>query len=199
MPNLPNPYTATIQSATLKAAPQDFIVEELLDIDFSENGEHLWLHMQKTHLNTAYVAQLLAKWAEIPTHDVSYSGLKDRHAVTSQWFSLRLPKKAAPETDFLMFAKNWLNAEENICILGQHWHTKKLQRGTHKFNRFIITLHNVVGDKQAIEEQLEQIKTRGIPNYFGEQRFGQDDNNIVTALEFFATGRIKGRKAHPQV
>lgn len=202
-PRLPNPYTPSpfppsIVSADFKATAHDFIVQELMDIEFSEDGEHLWLHIEKTHLNTAYVAKLLSKWAEIPAHDVSYSGLKDRHAVTSQWFSLRLPKKIAPEKPLIDFVKTWLNSDEKITILAQHWHNKKLQRGTHKFNHFIITLKNVVGEHADINAQLEQIKADGIPNYFGEQRFGQDDNNINTALEFFATGRIDGRKPHPK-
>lgn len=195
---LPNPYNPMIVSAGFKAQADDFIVQEQMVIDFSEDGEHLWLHLQKTHLNTAYVAKLLAKWAEVATHDVSYSGLKDRHALTSQWFSVRLPKKIAPEKAFTDFAKNWLNAGEKITLLDQHWHNKKLQRGTHKVNHFTITLRNVVGDTSAIDSQLEQIKANGVPNYFGEQRFGRDDNNINTALEFFVTGRIDGRKPHPK-
>lgn len=195
---LPNPYTPTIMSADFKANAYDFIVEELLTIDLTGEGEHLWLHLKKIHLNTAYVAKLLAKWADIPAHDVSYSGLKDRHAVTTQWFSLRLPKKIAPSTNFVDFAKNWLNTEEKIDVLATHWHNKKLQRGTHQANHFVITLRNVQGEKSAIDQQLTQIQSRGIPNYFGEQRFGQDDGNILTALEFFATGRIHGRKAHPK-
>lgn len=198
MSRLPNPYTPTIISADFKATSADFIVTELLEIDFTGKGEHLWLYLEKTHLNTAYVAKLLSKWADVPANDVSYSGLKDRHAVTSQWFSLRLPKKIAPEQNFIEFAKNWLNSDEKISMLDQHWHHKKLQRGTHQFNHFTITLRNVVGEKSEINAQLEQIKVNGIPNYFGEQRFGQDDNNINTALEFFATGRIDGRKAHPK-
>lgn len=197
-PRLPNPYTPAIISADFKAVASDFIVNELMAIDFANEGEHLWLHLEKTHLNTAYVAKLLAKWAEIPAHDVSYSGLKDRHAVTSQWFSLRLPKKIAPEQPFTDFIKTWLNPDETITLLAEHWHNKKLQRGTHKFNRFIITLKQVVGDTSAINAQLEQIKVNGIPNYFGEQRFGQDDGNLDKALELFATGRVNGRKLNPK-
>lgn len=203
MTTFANPFTPTIQSATIKQSPQDFIVQEQLAIDFSEQGEHLWLHLEKTNLNTAFVAKLLAKWANIPAHDVSYSGLKDRHAVTMQWFSVRLPKKIAPSDEpnvksFTDFVKTWLNDGEKITLLAEHWHSKKLNRGTHKFNRFIITLREVVGEKSAINAQLEQIKANGIPNYFGEQRFGHDDNNVKTALEFFATGRIDGRKPHPK-
>lgn len=197
-PRLPNPYTPTIISADFKAVASDFIVNELMAVDFANEGEHLWLHLEKTHLNTAYVAKLLAKWADIPAHDVSYSGLKDRHAVTSQWFSLRLPKKIAPEQPFTDFIKTWLNPDETITLLAKHWHNKKLQRGTHKFNRFIITLKQVVGNTSAINAQLEQIKANGIPNYFGEQRFGQDDGNLDKALELFATGRVNGRKLHPK-
>lgn len=183
---LPNPYTPSIQQAVYKQTAHDFIVHELQQIDFCQHGEHLWLHIEKVNLNTHFVAKLLAKWADIPIKDVGFSGLKDRHALTTQYFSLRLPKKVLPAISFPEFLQqNPLNFNEKLTILTQHWHNKKLQRGTHKFNQFIITLKNVVGDKRAIEQQLHLIKKQGVPNYFGEQRFGQNEDNLHQAVALF--------------
>lgn len=192
----PQPYPASIQQAQYKAIPNDFIVHEVMTIDFSEAGEHLWVHLEKTNLNTVYVTKLLAKWANIPDKDVGYSGLKDRHAVTTQWFSLRIPNKTAPSTDFREFYQPLLGEDETINVLAQHWHHKKLNRGTHSANQFILTLRDVVGDKSDIEKQLAQIRAQGVPNYIGEQRFGIEGNNIERVLALFATGKLNGKKVN---
>ena len=182
---LTNPYTPTITQATFKARADDFIVQEMMNIDFDGQGEHYWIFIQKTNLNTAFVAELLAKWAQIPLRDVGFSGLKDRRSISNQWFSLRLPKRTLPPSSFMDFVKEFLKYDEKLIILAQHWHGKKLNRGTHKANRFIIALKNVQGDKTAINTQLALIKKHGVPNYFGEQRFGKSGNNLPQAVAFF--------------
>ena len=200
---LPQPKDAPIKSARYKATPTDFVVHEVMDIDFTEDGEHLWLQLQKIGMNTAFVAQLLSEWAEVPLRDVGYSGLKDRHALTTQWFSIRLPKKTAPSTPF---APSVLNEGESVSILAQHWHNKKLSRGTHQANRFVITLRDVKGaDPAAVDAHLTQMSHVGVPNYFGVQRFGHDGNNIRDALAFLArpprpakTGKSKKRSRTPR-
>ncbi len=186
MAKLPQPALPPIKQATYKAGAQDFVVNEILDIDFANTGEHLWLHIQKSGMNTAYLAKLLAEWADIPLRDVGYSGLKDRQALTRQWFSLRLPKKQLPATTF---APSDIGDHETVAILVQHWHNKKLNRGTHRGNQFIITLRDIdfgSNDKSSIEQHLQVISARGVPNYFGPQRFGFDGNNNKEALRFFA-------------
>lgn len=186
MCNLPNPYTPSIHHAVYKQTAKDFIVYEIQNIDFCHQGEHLWLYLEKVNLNTHFVVTLLAKWANIPIQDVGFSGLKDRHALTRQYFSLRLPKKTLPNISFYKFLQqNPLNTDEQLTILAQYWHDKKLQRGTHKFNQFIITLKDVIGEKNAIEAQLNTIKKQGVPNYFGEQRFGQNNHNLAQAQALF--------------
>lgn len=196
MSTRPSPYSPAITSAKYKAHPSDFIVHEQLAIDFAGTGEHLWLHLQKTHLNSNFVAKLLAQWAGITVKDVGFSGLKDRHAVTTQWFSIRLPKKTLPEPSFEQFIEGKLTENESLHILKQHWHTKKLNRGTHQANQFIITLRDVMGNQVAIEQQIATMQTRGVPNYFGEQRFGQTGNNIDAAIELFTHQTIAGKKIH---
>lgn len=119
------PFAPAIISADFKTYPADFIVKELMDVDFSGQGEHLWVHVCKVGMNTAFVAKLLANWANISIRDVGYSGLKDRHAQTYQWFSLRLPKRGLPTTDFDEFIKEYLKEGECLTLIAHHWHDKK--------------------------------------------------------------------------
>ena len=171
---LPQPIQPPIQQATYKAHATDFIVNELLPLEFTGEGEHLWLHIQKSGMNTAYLAKLLSEWAEIPLRDVGYSGLKDRHALTTQWFSLRIPKKQLPTSEF---APVDIGADELVTILDQQWHNKKLNRGTHRANQFVITLRDIqfadfdtalpvpeqlLTAKQDVERHLESIATTGL-------------------------------------
>ena len=195
---LPQPMQPPLKQATYKANTTDFIVNELLPLDFTNEGEHLWLHIEKSGMNTAYLAKLLSEWAEIPLRDVGYSGLKDRHAITTQWFSLRIPKKQLPVTEF---APIDIGETESVTILAQHWHNKKLNRGTHRANQFVITLRDIQFDnsdteilkpeqllsaKETVEQYLSSISKSGVPNYFGPQRFGRQGNNIREALSLFA-------------
>ena len=188
---LPQPVSPPIKQAVFKQKTEDFIVNESLDLEFTDAGEHLWLHMQKSGMNTAYLAKLLAEWANIPLRDVGYSGLKDRQALTTQWFSLRIPKKQLPATTF---APTNLGDNETVQILTQHWHNKKLNRGTHNANRFVITLREIqfaddqmlADSKALVEQHLQHISQNGVPNYFGAQRFGHGGNNIKEALRVFA-------------
>ncbi|MEL0620625.1 tRNA pseudouridine(13) synthase TruD [Psychrobacter proteolyticus] len=202
--NLPQPSLQPIQQATYKANATDFIVNELLPLDFTGEGEHLWLHIEKSGMNTTYLAKLLSEWADIPLRDVGYSGLKDRHALTTQWFSLRIPKKQLPPTEF---APVDIGENETVTILAQHWHNKKLNRGTHRANQFVITLRDIqfssasdenvddennvspeqlLSAKEAVEQHLTRIGENGVPNYFGPQRFGRQGNNVREALSLFA-------------
>lgn len=189
--NLPQPMQPPLSSAVYKASTEDFVVNEIMAQDFTGEGEHLWLHIQKSGINTAYLAKLLSEWADIPLRDVGYSGLKDRQAVTTQWFSLRIPKKQLPASKF---APVDIKEHETVTILAQHWHNKKLNRGTHRANQFIITLRDLQFaddlalsvQKQRVEQHLQTISKSGVPNYFGPQRFGFSGNNIKEALDLFS-------------
>ncbi len=102
--------------------------------------------------------------------DVGYAGLKDRHAITEQWFSIYYPKHETP--DFLSFK------HDEFTVLAQTRHHKKLRRGDLIGNTFEIILRDVQGDKSRIEANLAQIENHGVPNYFGAQRFGHDGGNV---------------------
>lgn len=171
-------------TATFKQNPSDFIVEEVLGWQPSGAGEHLFLWVEKENSNTQWVARQLAKFYGAPPRDVSYSGLKDRHAVTRQYFSIRLPKKPEP----LTFPEH-----EEYRVLAHHWHQKKLKRGFHQGNRFEVTLRDVDYDATVLQQQVDFIKAHGMPNFFDSQRFGHDNSNLAGLLAWQA-GEVIPRK-----
>ncbi|WP_418320320.1 tRNA pseudouridine(13) synthase TruD [Piscinibacter sakaiensis] len=169
-PQWPTACPASGASATLKLLNEDFIVTELpLQLPCGE-GEHLWLDIEKNGANTAFVAQQLAEAAGVQERDVGYAGLKDRYAITRQWFSIYLPKGDTPDLTQLQHPE--------LKVLGQGRHVKKLRRGDLLGNRFRIVLRDVTGDRGAIEANLQAVATHGVPNYFGAQRFGFDGGNV---------------------
>ncbi|WP_437884179.1 tRNA pseudouridine(13) synthase TruD [Pseudomonas sp. LRF_L74] len=162
--------------AVLKASAEDFQVDEVLDIPLSGQGEHFWLWVEKRGLNTEEAARRLAKAARVSQRDIGYAGLKDRQALTRQWFSLHLPGKADPD---LTGAE-----DDSLRILKTVRHSRKLQRGAHSANGFTLRLTGLEADKDVLEARLLQIKAQGVPNYFGLQRFGFEGGNVLGALEF---------------
>lgn len=167
----------------LRATPDDFLVEEDLGFTPSGAGEHALLVVEKRGANTDWVARQLAAFAGVAPFAVSFAGLKDRHALTRQTFSLHLPGKADPDWAQLQ------NAE--FCILDAQRHNRKLKRGALKGNRFRIVLREVSGDRAATEQRLIVIGAHGVPNYFGEQRFGRDGGNVAQARAMFAGRRVQ--------
>jgi tRNA pseudouridine13 synthase len=170
LPQWPNAYPASNASATLKRLNEDFIVTELPLHLPSGEGEHLWLDIEKNGANTPFVAQQLAEAAGVQERDVGYAGLKDRHAITRQWFSLYLPKGETPDLTQLQHPE--------FKVLQQSRHLKKLRPGDLAGNRFQIVLRDVAGDRQAIEANLKAVASQGVPNYFGAQRFGFEGGNV---------------------
>ncbi|MFJ9989238.1 tRNA pseudouridine(13) synthase TruD [Pseudomonas putida] len=162
--------------AVLKAVADDFQVDEVLDIPLSGQGEHLWLWVEKRDLNTEEAARRLARAAGVPVRAISYAGLKDRQALTRQWFSLHLPGKADPD---LSRAE-----DDSLRVLKQVRHQRKLQRGAHSANGFTLRLTALSADRQALDARLEQLKVQGVPNYFGTQRFGHAGGNVHDALDW---------------
>jgi len=176
-------YGGPNSTGKIKTIPDDFIVEEQLPFQPEGEGEHVFLQIEKCGENTEYVARLLARFAGVRQRDVSYAGLKERHARTTQWFSVWLPGKEAP---------GWGQVEtENIKVLQSMRHARKLKRGVLSGNRFEIVIRDWQGDKAMLEQQLQQIKTNGIPNYFGLQRFGHQGQNVNKALTLFQGKKMK--------
>ncbi|OEC37327.1 tRNA pseudouridine13 synthase [Pseudomonas cuatrocienegasensis] len=168
--------------AVLKAIAEDFQVDEVLDIDLSGAGEHLWLWVEKRELNTEDAARRLARAAGVPLRAISYAGLKDRQALTRQWFSLHLPGKADPE---LGAAES-----EQLRILSRTRHSRKLQRGAHAANGFTLRLTGLQADRERLDARLQSIAAQGIPNYFGLQRFGFEGGNLAHARHCVERGTL---------
>jgi len=172
--------------ARLRGTPDDFIVEEILGYDADGAGEHMMLWVEKRGANTDWVARELAKFAGVSPVAVGYAGLKDRHAVTRQTFSVQLAGK--PDLDWSTFP----HAE--VKVLAATRHSRKLKRGALRGNRFVLVLRDVDGDHAVAEQVLQQIAVRGVPNYFGEQRFGREGGNLAQARAMFAGQRVDRSK-----
>jgi tRNA pseudouridine13 synthase len=175
-------YGAPDAHASLKVTPEDFIVIEDLGFEPEGDGEHFFVSVTKRHQNTGWVANELAKFAGVRQVDVGYAGLKDRNALTTQFFSINTSGKDAPDWETFDI--------EGVSINEIKRHPRKLKRGIHRGNSFILTLHDLQGDTKLLEQRLQIIKANGVPNYFGEQRFGFNGNNLNMAQKMFA-GEIK--------
>jgi tRNA pseudouridine13 synthase len=177
---LPRLYNGPIGSAQFRSSPSDFMVTEQLGFVPEGEGEHQFVRIKKTQLNTMDVAQWLAKCAKLKPMDVGFCGLKDKYAVTEQWFSLYLPgKEEVPIT-----------AMEGMEIMERTRHIKKLRRGTHQCNRFELILRHCTETNALWDERLGKIVEGGFVNYFGEQRFGLGFQNLNRATALF-NGSIK--------
>ncbi len=172
--------------ATIRSVPSDFVVTEKCDIEMSGEGEHDYLYIEKIGTNTHWVAECLAKHGNVPLRDVGYAGLKDRHAITRQWFSVR----RLGTVDWNEFS------EDGVEVLEQQRHRRKLRRGAHSSNVFKIALRleNLDAFEDKIKERLTAIARDGVPNYFGEQRFGRGGGNIELCKSMFAGRRLSRAK-----
>ncbi len=174
------------QRATFKQQWQDFQVVENLGFEPSGEGEHVMLDITKVDTNTEYLARQLAKLAQVNNREVAYSGLKDRHGVTRQWFAVHLPGKGDNDPDWQALASEKVHIHQVIR------HQKKLRSGVHVSNSFVITLRDMA-NHAATNERLAQIAAQGVPNYFAEQRFGHQGKNLELAQKLLTGGRIKDR------
>lgn len=189
----PKAFGPITASAFFRSSPEDFQVIENLGFELIGEGEHIYLHIAKCGENTAYVAEQIAKLASVKVMDVSYAGRKDRHAITRQWFSVYLPEKSGSQPI------NWESLDsETIKVLEVKRHLKKLRRGEHQSNSFVIRLKNVItSNREQLEQKISQVFARGVPNFYGEQRFGREMANLSMADDWL-NGRITIRDKQKQ-
>ena len=183
MSELPFAHGGPPLVARLRATPEDFRVDEDLGFAPDGAGEHVFVRVEKRGANTDWVARELAKYAGVAPDAVSYAGMKDRHAVTRQTFSVAVPVKREVDWQALR--------HDEFRVLDAARHGRKLKRGALRGNAFVIVLADVAGDRDAAERVLARIRERGVPNYFGEQRFGRDAANVERALAMFAGRRVQ--------
>ncbi|HHZ87879.1 MAG TPA: tRNA pseudouridine(13) synthase TruD [Chromatiales bacterium] len=179
---LPRAWGPALGEVTLKKSPHDFHVDEILGFEPDRDGEHRLLLVRKSGWNTEDVVRLLSTRYGVSIRDIGYSGLKDRQAVTTQWFSLQLPARE-PEPD---------NIDTGVEVLAVHLHRRKLRRGAHQGNRFTLALRDCDVDDAELAQRIECIRQGGVPNYFGDQRFGRNHSNLGRAIALFE-GNRRGR------
>ena len=171
-------------SGILRREPGDFVVEEELGFEPEGTGPHHWLLVRKVGCTTLFTARVLAGRFDVPTRHVGFSGLKDRHAVTTQWFTVPAhPRALDPEPD---------DVADGVRLVRATRGRKKLRRGVHVGNRFTITLREVHGDREEFAARVRRVEQAGVPNYFGAQRFGRNGSNAAAAA-----GLLRGESKPP--
>ncbi len=187
----PFAWGGPLANGELRTSPEDFGVDEILGFEAAGEGPHALLHIRKRGANTEWVARELARAVGCKPFDVGFAGLKDRNAVTTQFFTVPRGKRAADEFVGL--------AGDGFEVLAAAPHQRKLPRGAIAGNRFEIVVRGVRADPDALAARIAGISGGGVPNYFGAQRFGRDAGNladVVRAAERAAAGaagRSRGR------
>jgi tRNA pseudouridine13 synthase len=183
----PRAFAGPTGSGRIKRVPEHFFVSELLGFEPSGDGQHLLVHVRKRGVDTQWVARRLAEAAGVGPSAVGYAGLKDRHAVVEQWFSLDLGGVGR--------RADLVGLPDSIVVLAVHRHDRKLRIGALQGNRFEIRIADLRDAQPAdLEERLQVLRARGVPNYFGEQRFGRARANLRVAERLLIDGaRVKRR------
>ena len=185
--DLPRAHGGPVLEGCLRARPEDFAVDEDLGFGPSGEGEHVWLRLRKRNRTTLELAETLARLAGVPQVAVGFAGLKDRDALTTQHFTVQLPGRQAPDWRLL--------EDDDLSVLEVHRHHRKIRRGALRGNRFRLRLSAITGERASVEERLRQMVLRGVPNYFGRQRFGHAGQNLPRAARLLAgAGRRPGRE-----
>jgi tRNA pseudouridine13 synthase len=179
------PWPPVIDGARYRVRPEDFRVVEVLGFEPSGDGPHRLLRVEKRGCNTGWVAGQLARQLGVRGADVGYSGLKDRNAVTEQWFSVPASGPGRLDPDAL--------AAAGIVVLADRPHGRKLRRGVHRANEFRLVLRDVRGDRTTIDDRLAAIAREGVPNAFGPQRFGRGGRNLELAQALAQGRRLRRR------
>jgi len=167
----PRAFAPLPVNGVIRSSACDFVVEERSQMAEADGGEHLLLWIEKQYVNTQRVAVELARSFAVADVDVAFAGMKDRHALTRQWFSVRTARTPAPDS---VAGAGWR-------VLDARRGARKLRRGGLDGNAFRIRIRQLTGDVTALSERLSRLAEVGVPNYFGEQRFGHDGANIERA------------------
>ncbi len=153
---------------TIKHKPEDFVVEEIPAYTPSGEGPHLYIHFEKTNLNTDDVVRAFARALHVDKRDVGVAGLKDKVGVTTQWISVLAEDPAVEERLASV-------AIDGVRILEHRRHGNKLKTGHLKGNRFTIVVRDLDPSRlDEVERTLARIATDGVPNAYGAQRFGRE-------------------------
>jgi tRNA pseudouridine13 synthase len=189
IPAWPRAWGEPVGSAVIRSCPEDFRVSEELGFELSGEGEHRFLYLQKRQLNSMELVQRVSTLSAVPQRDIGLCGLKDRNALTRQWISVGMAGRVEPDWRLL-------ERDGDVTVVAMGRHLRKLRRGVHRANRFALVLRELCNADaaQALwEQRLRQLCDAGVPNYFGEQRFGRNGATLEQALRWMRSGR-GGRK-----
>lgn len=155
----------------LKSSSEDFIVEEIPLYEPCGEGEHLYLHVQKTNMSHEHLIRHIATYFGVKKRHIGSAGRKDLKAITSQWVSVHLPGQTVAVPDSI----------DGIKICTHSWHKNKLRAGHLMGNKFTLRLREVLKENfDCLEQRLQALQRNGLPNAFGPQRFGnKNDNQFV--------------------
>lgn len=183
--SLPRLLPARPLTGALRAEVEHFDVVEELPYPPSGEGDHLFVRFRKRDLNTPEAVRRVARVLEVEPRDCGWAGLKDRRAVTEQWASFLFGDASKLEGADI----------DGVEVLEAVRHNHKLRTGHVKVNRFRLV---VTGDGSIDEtaSALEALVRRGVPNYFGAQRFGRGGANLERAARWLLEGGRKPRKRH---
>ena len=176
----PRAHGAPLPAVQWRVTPEDFCVDEQLSFEPSDAGPHWLLRVEKRGANTRWVAAELARLGKTHPGDIGYAGLKDRHALTVQWFSV--PAAGNP-------AEFWAAVStQEFRVLEVRANMRKLRRGALNGNRFRVRLREVNWSREQLDAKLAAVRQQGVPNYFGPQRFGRDAFNLERAVQWIQSG-----------
>ena len=188
----PRAFGPALGNASLRNSPEDFRVDEQLAFAADGGTAHWLVCLEKRGVTTLAAVGALSRYAGVSERDIGFAGFKDRHAVTSQHFTVPVrPPKAGP-------APSWAEDAlgEPFRVLSALPHARKLPRGALAGNRFTVVARGLTSSvsRAAVEERLAHIAKRGVPNYFGEQRYGRGASNLAAVEAWAAGGELPGRR-----
>lgn len=163
----------------LKERPEDFCVDEIPAYAPSGAGEHLYVRFEKTGLDTKEAVRRIARALGVEPRDAGFAGLKDRHAITTQWASFHRGDRARLDGASI----------DGVRVIAAELHENKLRTGHLRGNRFRVRLRGASSAELPLaRERLERLASHGVPNFFGEQRFGRDRDNAARARAWIVEG-----------
>lgn len=167
-----------IGSGILKQKPEDFLVEEIPSYLPSGEGEHLYLWVEKRDVSALELMRRMARILGVNRNQIGMAGMKDRQAITRQWISVPASKNIDFDDDHRG------DLDENIKILAQKRHTNKIKTGHLKGNKFTILVREPTGSFETISKSVAILNATGIPNFYGLQRFGIDNQTLEMGRKF---------------
>jgi len=176
----------------LRLTPRHFIVEEIPLYEPSGEGPHLYINITKEGLTTKDIQEKLAVIFNCPNSDIGYAGLKDKHARTTQTFSVLLGNV---DNDSINNTVKQIKSHLPATINWAKLHRNKLKPGHLLGNRFTIkvtnTNLNATKSLEHAQEIAEHLKKNGVPNFFGPQRFGFEGENIQKGIKIIQGNNLR--------